>query len=391
MDREKLWTKDFVIVSLINFFIFLTYYLLVVILSVFAIERFNASQSQAGLASSIFIIGTVIARPFSGKFIEKIGRKRMLLFGMIIFLLTSFLYLEVNDLILLLINRFIHGIGFGIASTATGTIVAYIIPHTRRGEGIGYYAVSTNLAMAIGPFLGLFIIHHAGYTAAFIVCVVFSALAFASQFFLNVPKVNVPKTTAEVSKKFDLKNYFEFSALPISIVICILGVSYSSVITFINSYSKDINLVEAASFFFILYAGCLLLSRPYTGRLFDLKGENFVIFPALLLFSTGLVILSQSHHGVTFLVSGALIGLGFGNFQSSAQTIAVKKAPPNRIGLATSTFLVLFDAGLGIGPFLLGFLIPLTGFRRLYMIMAGLVLVCLVLYYFLHGKKTSVK
>ena len=145
--------------------------------------------------------------------------------------------------------------------------------------------------------------------------------------------------------------------------------------------------MEAASFFFIVYAVCLLVSRPYTGRWFDVKGENFVVYPALLLFVIGLIILSQSHQGSTLLFAGAVIGLGFGTFQSSAQTIAVKGAPPHRIGLATSSFFVLFDVGLGIGPFLLGFLIPFTGFRGLYEGMAGVVLACIILYYLVHGKK----
>ncbi len=93
MSDQKLWTKDFMIISSTNFFICLNFYLLVVILSVYAMEHFNASQSQAGLASSIFIIGAVIARPFAGKFIERIGRKKMLYSGLVVFLITTFLYL----------------------------------------------------------------------------------------------------------------------------------------------------------------------------------------------------------------------------------------------------------------------------------------------------------
>ena len=113
-------------------------------------------------------------------------------------------------------------------------------------------------------------------------------------------------------KGFKLKDFFEIKAVPISIIIAIMGFAYSGILSFITSYAKEIDLMEAASFFFIVYAVFILISRPFTGRLLDQKGDNIVIYPALLLFVIGLVILSQAHHGFTLLLAGALIGLGFG-------------------------------------------------------------------------------
>lgn len=152
MNKPKLWTKDFLIVSAANFFLYFTFYLLMVSITVFATEKFHATPSQAGLASGIFVVGTLIARLFSGRSIDRIGWKRMLYIGFILFLLTTGLYFWVTNLNFLLVNRFLNGAALGIASTATGTIVAKIIPHERRGEGTGYYALSVTLAAAIGPF-----------------------------------------------------------------------------------------------------------------------------------------------------------------------------------------------------------------------------------------------
>ena len=119
-----------------------------------------------------------------------------------------------------------------------------------------------------------------------------------------------------------------------------------------------------------MYAAFLLISRPFTGKLFDLKGENKVIYPSILLFAIGLIILIQVQHGIVLLIAGAVIGVGFGTFQSSAQTVAVNLAPRNRVGLVTSTFFVFYDLGIGVGPFVLGFLLPFTGFRGMYVGMA---------------------
>lgn len=97
--------------------------------------------------------------------------------------------------------------------------------------------------------------------------------------------------------------------------------------------------------------------------------------------------MGQSEQGLTFLIAGALIGIGIGTIQSSAQTIAVNKAEPHRIGLATSTFFVLYDFGVGIGPFVLGFFLSYAGFRELYTGMAGIVILCMLLYHIVHGKR----
>jgi MFS family permease len=158
-----------------------------------------------------------------------------------------------------------------------------------------------------------------------------------------------------------------------------------------TSYAKDIDLVDTASFFFIVYAVFILISRPFTGRLLDKKGDNIVMYPALILFVIGLVALNQAHHGFTFLLAGALIGLGFGTMSSCCQAIAVKESPRHRVGLATSTFYVFMDSGVGIGPFLLGLIIPIVGFRGLYLTLAVVVFASIFLYYVLHGRKKHIE
>ena len=186
-----------------------------------------------------------------------------------------------------------------------------------------------------------------------------------------------------------LSDFFEKKALPMSILIGITGFTYSSVLSFLTSYSQEIHLVSAASFFFVTYAIFLLASRPFTGRWFDKYGDNMIIYPSLLLFAGGMLLLSQAHFGIILLIAGALIGIGFGTFQSSTQAIAVKQSPHHRMALATSTYFTFVDLGVGIGPFVLGFAIPFLGYRGLYVAMTMLIIICMVIYYFVHGKNAS--
>jgi len=358
-----------------------------VTITIFATEKFHASPSEAGLASGIFVIGLLISRIFSGRYIDQIGWKKTLYIGFILFLITTCLYVLVNSMGFLLIIRFLNGAAMGIASTATGTIVAKIIPNERRGEGTGYYALSLTVAASIGPFLGMFITQHATFYMNFIVCIIFLAFSFIAVFFIKIPKLEFTKEQLKKKKGLSLHNFFEVKAIPISIIACIIALGYSSILTFITTYAKEINLVYVSSFFFIVYAVFVLVSRPFTGRWFDEKGENFVMYPAILLFAMALFLLSQTHNGFSLLLSGALLGLGYGTTSSSVQAIAVKVSPKHRVGLATSTNFIFQDLGVGIGPFLLGYFVPLIGYRGLYMMMAVVVLVCLFLYYLLHGRK----
>ncbi|MDM5210629.1 MFS transporter [Peribacillus sp. NJ4] len=385
-SRSRLWTKDFVIVSSINFFITLIFYLLMVTLAIYAVNELDASTSEAGLISGIFIIGTLIGRLFIGRFIDSIGRKKTLFIGLIFFTLTTLLYFVDLGIGFLLVNRLIHGMAMGMASTATGTIVAQIIPATRKGEGIGYYSMSATLATAIGPFIGLYMAQNTSFQVIFSFCLALGLISLITAFFLYVPALKVTAKVTE-SKGFKLSNFIEPKALPISFITLVLAFCYSSVLSFISFYAIEIDLVNTASFFFVVYAVAVLLSRPFSGPLMDRKGSNFIMYPAFMIFGVGLLLLSISTNSFTLLAAGFLIGLGFGNMQSSSQAIAVKLTPPHRMGMATSTFFIMLDAGLGFGPYILGFIIPVTGYSTLYVILGVVVIATSVLYYFLHGKK----
>jgi len=387
MNTSRLWTKDFIIVSGINFLINLVFYLLIVIIGEYAVDQFHASTSQAGLVTGIFIIGSLIGRLFTGRFIESIGRKKTLFIGLVFFILTTILYLISTNMGIMLATRLLHGVAAGIVGTATGTVAAQIIPSARKAEGIGYFSMSTTLATAVGPFIGLYMTQHTTFQMIFIFSVVLGIISFITSLFVYVPAISVTSQKPVEKESFKISNFIEPKALPIAVITLVISFCYSSVLSFIKFYANEINLVSAASFFFLIYSIAVLLSRPFTGRLMDTRGANYIMYPGFVILAGGMVLLSSVNTGIMLLAAGALIGLGFGNMQSSTQAIAVKLTPAHRMGLATSTFFIALDAGLGFGPYILGFIIPVTGYRSLYVILGVVVLISTVLYYFLHGKK----
>lgn len=392
MNKERLWTKDFVTASMINFLVFLIHFLLMVTIASYAVDKFHASTSTAGLVAGIFIIGALIGRLGTGRIIEDIGSKRVLIVSAIFFIITSAIYFAAINLPLLIIIRFLHGIAFGIASTATGTIVAQIIPHSRRGEGLGYYSMGAILAVALGPFVGVLLIQLADFRMIFIVTSILATVSFAISFVVGEPTYKLSgQDQVKAVKHFQISNFLELKAVPISIIILVIGFSYSGVLTFISLYAEQIHLEEAASFYFLVYAITVFVSRPFSGRLFDARGANFVAYPCLILYAAGMFLFSQAGHGITLLAAAVIIGLGYGNFISCAQAISIKEVPPHRLGLATATFFIFVDLGFGVGPYLLGSLLPFTGYHGLYLMMAFVILATIILYYFLHGRKASLE
>ena len=277
--KEKLWTSAFLLDTGVNLLIYLIYYLLMVIITVVAKDTLHASLSEAGLASGIFILGTLVARLFAGRFVESLGYKKMLIAGLIIYLVTTIFYFYIPSLAILFIIRLLNGIGYGVASTATSTIVATIVPASRRGEGINYYGLSTSLAAAIGPFLGMFLISTTSFTFIISVCVVLVVLCVLGSIAMHFEEPKLHAAAGEEGHGARISDYLEPRVASIATVGLFMGFCYSSVLSFMAAYAQETNLVMAGTFFFVVYAVVITITRPGLGVLFDRKGENFVLYP----------------------------------------------------------------------------------------------------------------
>ena len=386
--KEKLWTTTFVVNMLLNFIFYLVFYLPTVVIGTMAMERYHASASIAGILSGIFIVGGFIARLWAGNNMKRLGAKKLLYIGTLIYFLLTFAYFFVHSVVLLLILRLVHGLGFGIAATASGTLAGAIVPSSRRGEGIGYYALSVTLSSAVGPFLSMFLYRTSGFYSLIWLSALLLFIALVGIFFIHVEKTTDSSNSVDIKvhKKFAWSNYFEKEALPISLIAFLIGISYSSILSFMDAYARNIHLSEAASFFFLVYAITVLLSRPITGRVFDGFGDNFVMYPTYLFFALGLLLIGFAHSGWMLLLAAIFIGLGYGSFSPFGQAIAIRNSEAHRLGITTSTFFGFMDMGVGFGPFILGMFMPLLGYRNLYFASAILALLIAVIYHFVHGR-----
>ncbi|HJF19686.1 MAG TPA: MFS transporter [Enterococcus columbae] len=377
---EKLFNKGFISITVINFVVYLVYYLLMVIIAVIAQDQLHASLGQAGLASGIYIIGTLLARLFVGKKLELVGRKAVLRYGALFYLLTTIAYLYIPTIQILYLVRFLNGFGYGTVSTATNAIVTAYIPSSKHGEGINYYGLSTSLAAAIGPFIGMILLNTTSFYFIIVFSIVLILLTTIACFIFPVKNIQITAEHKAMLKSWKLNTFLEKQVAFISSIAFFIGIAYSCVLSFLSSYAKELNLVAISSFFFVVYALVITFTRPMTGRIFDAKGERYVMYPSYFFLTLGLFCLSVTHSGWLLLLSGAFVGLGYGTFMSNGQAVCLKTCNGHHIGIALSTYFIGLDLGLGVGPYVLGELHQFLSFPKLYFVSGLLPIACAIVY-----------
>ena len=380
IQKEKLFNTGFITITTINFIVFLIYYCFVVITAKFATSELSASPAQAGFAAGIYIIGTLIARLYIGKKLELIGRKQMLRFGAIIYLITTIAYLISTNIIILDTVRFLNGFAYGTISTAANAIVTAYIPKSRNGEGINYYGLSTSLAAAIGPFIGILLLPIVGFKSVIILAIVLSVLVTVACYLFPVQNIELTDDHKKLLNSWSLNTFIEYKVLFISIVAFLIGLSYSSVLGFLSIYADNLGLSTAGAFFFVVYALIITFTRPFAGQIFDAKGENAVMYPSFIFLAIGLLTLSYTTTSFMLLLSGALIGLGYGTFMSNGQAVCLKLVEPSKVSIALSTYFIGLDLGLGFGPYALGTVHSFLSYSGIYVLCAVLTVAVAILY-----------
>ena len=379
---KEIFNRNFTIVALMNLLVMTIYYLTFITSTTYAREAYEASLSTAGFTAGIMVIGCLAGRFVTGNLLSLFGSRNILFTGIVMLLGSILFFFYACSLPLLFLQRLLVGIGVGIIGTATGTIIAYVVPLCHHGLGISLFSLSTALALAFGPFLGIILLRWIDYQAINSICCGAGAACLLLFFLLKA----LPETRKRHRPFWELNSYIDPRVVRFSLVALVTCLSYGCVQAFMTSFAAERNLTSAASVFFLCYGLAAIGTRPITGRMFDVRGENIIFYPCLLLTSIALVLMAKAHSSGLLLLSSALLGVGFGNFQSASQSVSLSLVSKSRFAQATTTFYVFFDLGIGLGPYLFGFLVPSMGYEGMYEILALSVLGAVVMYHFLHGR-----
>lgn len=378
----RLWNRSFILCLCNNLFLFTYYYALLTILPIYIMKDLGGTVKEAGLALTLFLASSIAVRPFSGLIVEKLGKKIAFRGSELLFVVFALSYLFADSMWALLLIRFIHGIWFSVLTTVTVPIANDFIPDHRKGEGMGYFVMSTNLAVVFGPLIALTVLQFTDFKMLFALLTAVIGLGFIFCLMIPVQQQDKVAFTAETKDKTRLgwHDIIETRAIPIGFVALLTAFAYSSIMSFITAYSESKDLLAYTSLFFIVFAISMIVVRPWVGKIYDRKGASAVIYPSFIFFAIGLVVVSFISNQWLLWLSAIFIGIGYGSLFPCFQTIAIQSVAKQRMGHAISTFFTLFDLGMAIGSVILGLMIAYYGYQLSYLFCAVITVLTLFVY-----------
>lgn len=365
---DRLFTRSYIFMCLANFLTAFSFFLLVPTLPFYLVDTFGLEPDIVGLVLSCYVVAVLCIRPFAGFIADMFPRKKVYVISYILFALAFVGYLfAFSDIVMFIILRVVHGFAFGALNTTGNTLVIDIMPSSRRGEGLGYFGVTNNLAMAFGPMTGLFLIEGGNYTLLFGAALL---VACVGLMFAVLVKVKWRQPREKVEKVFSIDRFILLAGIPASVAFFMLAIPYGMTSSYIAIYASEVGITSGVGLFFTVQGAGLIVSRLLSGKRVD-KGfitqtitRGIVIALAGVVGEALLALVCWRSMGMgyaLYFLSAFLIGYGFGTIFPAFNTLFINMAPNSRRATANATYLTGWDVGIGAGM-LLGGALSVNGY-----------------------------
>ena len=381
--KDRLVTPSYCFILAANFLLYFGFWLLIPVLPFYLSEVFSTGNSTIGIILSCYTVAALCIRPFSGYFLDSFARKPLYLMAYFIFMTMFAGYIIAGSLTLFILFRIIQGVSFGMVTVGGNTVVIDIMPSSRRGEGLGYYGLSNNIAMAVGPMSGLFL-HDAGMSFTTIFC---CSLGSCIAGFVCASLVRTPYKPPVKREPISLDRFILLKGIPAGISLLLLSIPYGMTTNYVAMYAKQIGINATTGFFFTFMAIGMAISRIFSGKIVDRGKITQVISAGLYLVVFSFFLLSACVYliswnnmlcTVVFFAVALLLGVGFGIMFPAYNTLFVNLAPNSQRGTATSTYLTSWDVGIGIGMLAGGYIAEVSTFDKAYLFGACLTIVSML-------------
>lgn len=357
---EKLWNSEYCKAMAGNFMLFFSFYLLTPLLPVFLDEQFSADKDTIGLVLSGYVIAALIVRPFSGFVVDTFDRRKVLMGCFFFFFICFAGYVGAGTLLMFAIVRTLHGLPFGATTVANSTVAIDVLPSARRNEGIGYYGLSNNLAMAIAPSAGIWIY---GVTDNFSL-LFWLALIIALAGFLCVSTIRTrPRPRAEVKRRMSLDRFFLTKGWLLAVNIMFFGLCWGVMSNYVALYGKEmLGITDGTGVFFALLSGGLVISRLYGVKSLRRGRLSQNALQGSLISTLGYTLFALAPGEWSFYAAALLIGLGNGRMYPAFLNMFIAVARHDQRGTANSSILTAWDVGMGLGMLLGGVIMEYSGY-----------------------------
>ncbi|QIK54781.1 MFS transporter [Dysgonomonas sp. HDW5B] len=373
-SKPKLWTLSYLNVCVANFLMACSFNLLMPSIPLYITEHLGVPQTKTGIVLASYAIAILMIRPFSGYLVDLYSRKKILLISFICYVAIFFGYFYAVTIFVFVIVRFFHGITWGLSTVSSSTLAIDLVPSERRAEGIGYFGTFMNVAMAIGPFIAIHIYQNYSFQILLYCAIFMGILGIAAASFIKAPER--PKLERE---KLSFDRFFLLPAWPIFLNQLLPSFAWGTIGPFVAQYGKQINIPNAG-IFFLFWAGGIIVSRIFSGRIVDKGYIHLVNTSAMGIVAIAFLGFALIHNIVAFCVSGLFIGIGFGMMFPALQTLYINMAENNQRGTANSTYLVGFDLGLALGMLVGGYISGIYSFEVLFLVASGLCFFSVLVY-----------
>jgi MFS family permease len=397
---QKLWTRAFVCFCCLNFFIFMGFNILLPTLPLY-LESHQATEAEIGRIFGIFVVSAILMRMLAARLAFSFSALKLVIVGLVTCSAAAIGYYWATSTPLAMLCRFVHGAGFGLASTLITALVSQVIPLHRMGAGMGFLGVAPAVSLAAGPFFGLWLMDEWGFFVMFL-AVVFCYI-FGMTVVAVMPKVKLPsfEQTAQASEnssgdavdvpaahKPKLVLFSRMVAVP-SVLMLMLGIVLSTAVTYMALYCKERGLPYAGHFFVLSTVG-ILISRLNAGRIYDRKGHQYVILPSGMLLLACMILLYVADTRNMLFAASLLYGFAVGAAFPSLQALAISCAPISRRTEAAASFMNAYDLGFGLGAVIMGQIAHMAGnYGVVYL--AGAIAMLMFLCYYLYNYGRNIK
>ncbi|MBD5339213.1 MFS transporter [bacterium] len=360
--RERLWNKEYLKVMMCNFLLFFAFYLLTPLLPLYLDEQFNADKDLIGLVLSGYVIATLLVRPFSGFFVDTFDRKRVFTLCFLFFFLCFTGYIGAGTLLMFAIVRTLHGIPYGATTVANSTVAIDVLPSSRRNEGIGYYGLSNNVAMAVAPSAGIYIYHAtSNFSLLFWLSLIIALAGYLCSTTVKLPR----RERVEGKPKLSLDHFFLGRAWLLALNICFFGLCWGVMSNYVAIYGKEeLNITDGTGFFFMLLSVGLVISRLFGAKTLRAGKMTHNATIGVLLSLAGYGIFAFIPHAWAYYAAALLIGLGNGQMYPAFLNMFISVARHDQRGTANSSILISWDLGMGLGILIGGVVAENIGFRE---------------------------
>ena len=380
MDSNRLWSPAFTNYGISSGILYMTQYVLVAALPIVITSELSGSDLDAGLAMTYFQIGTILCRIFAGRLIDGFNKRIVLLISTALFFIIMGLFNFTTSLEAVFVLRGLHGVVFALGTTVMATLAVLVLPPNRKGEGVNMFAIFSNIAMVLGPAIGLYALSLYGSMALYIFLTVMTGLAMVLSNIIPLSKeLTLPKQSKY--KGWHISQFIENKSLLWALMGLFIGFTYSGVLVFIPIELNSMGAGIWGSAFFAIFALMIIISRPIVGKIYARYGSKIIIYIGLGLFILGLFGLGLAITPLAILFTAPLLGLGYGAAQPAFQALAIQSAPIERAGVSTATYFLALDISVGAGSVILAVLASAWGYQYLYMFTALVMVIALALYH----------